>query len=189
MKPYLRAIFSRVALTMIAGMLSVCEVAWAQSQQKPADATETQKKSGPKKPTRNTGWVTTNDPVALMTVRRAPRMIEASAEESAKLEPAAAKEAVGTPEEVARKNAEIAALEKQIQDKQKRIALLMRLFVRDERPFLNDPAGAAADAAAQERRKYEQDELLYESAEIAQLREKQSALKSANREIIAAEKP
>ena len=69
-----------------------------------------------------------------------------------------------------RKAAEIALVEQQIREKQKRIAFLLRLFVYDERTFLNDPGNAAVVGAAAERRQYEQDELKWETAELAKLK-------------------
>lgn len=81
-----------------------------------------------------------------------------------------------TPEDVEKKKAEIAALEKQIQDKQIKIEFLMRLFVSDERPFLNDPHATDVEADLQAKRRYEQDELKREAREMAELRERLKAL-------------
>jgi len=180
MKPSLRAISLRVFLPIVAGLLSVCEVSWAQSQEKPAESTKNQTETGPRKPVHKPDWVVTDDSIARLAVPRTPRLAEAPAAGAANSATATAKEVSATPEDAAAKNAEIAALEKQIQDKQKRIALLMRLFVNDERPFLVNPGDVAANSAAQERRKYEQDELLYEAAEIARLRERVERLKTAD---------
>ena len=83
------------------------------------------------------------------------------------------------PEDPEKRAAEMASLEKQIQDKQKRIVLLMRLFVNDERPFLNDPGNPKGDEASQERRKYEQDELLWETSQLAKLKAGLNELKAA----------
>lgn len=55
----------------------------------------------------------------------------------------------------------------------------MRLFVDDERAFLNDPTNANVDPNVHDRRKYEQDELLCESSEIARLRAKAQELRLA----------
>jgi len=182
MNPFLRALCLRVFFPVVAGMLCVCEVSWAQSQEKPAEAPKTETKSGPAKPTRNTGWVTTTDPVALLTVRRAPKAVEAPADETANAE-------TGTPVDTTTKSGEIAELEKQIQIKQKKIALLMRLFATDERPFLNDPGDTTVETTAQERRKYEQDELLYETAELAKMRGQLEKLKAEKVEKVAEGKP
>jgi hypothetical protein len=46
----------------------------------------------------------------------------------------------------------------------------MRLFVDDERAFLNDPENAPVNGAAAERRQYEQDELRWETAELAKMK-------------------
>ena len=114
------------------------------------------------KPTRKPDWVTTNDPIALLAVRREPSVstAEGSLETKGSDGSAAAM----------RKAAEIALVEQQIREKQKRIAFLLRLFVDDERTFLNDPGNAAVVGAAAERRQYEQDELKWETAELAKLK-------------------
>jgi hypothetical protein len=72
--------------------------------------------------------------------------------------------------ETACKAAEIASVEQQIKDKQKRIVLLLRLFVEDERGFVNDPSNVNVDSTVAERRRYEQDELHWETAELARLK-------------------
>jgi hypothetical protein len=180
MKPSLRAVFLGVFFPIVAGMLMVCEISWAQSPEKPAEPTKTKKLSGPQKPTRSPDQVVTDDSISLLSVRRAPRVAEAPAGE------AATDGNAGTAVESTMKAAEIATVEKQIQEKQKRIVLLMRLFVKDERPFLNDPDGTTGDSAARERRKYEQDELLWETAELARLRGKLEQLTSAGKENAAA---
>jgi hypothetical protein len=179
MKPYLRALFPRVALPILLGVFGVSEVAWAQTQEKPAETSKTQTKSAPQKPQRDTGWVATSDPVALLAGRKEQVNAEGGAGEMTKATPATV--ASATQEEIANRSAQIAALEKQIQEKQKRVALLMRLFVKDERPFVNDPGNAAGNATAAEQRKYEQDELLYETAQIARLRGKVEELKAAGK--------
>ena len=71
---------------------------------------------------------------------------------------------------------EIASLEKQIQEKQKRITLLMKLFVDDEKEFLKNSGAAEMNPVAQERRRYEQDELRWETAELAKMRGRLEAL-------------
>jgi len=182
MNPFLRASRLCVLFPVAAGMLCVCEVSWAQSQEKTAETPKTETKSGPKKPTRDTGWVTTTDPVALLTVRGAARNGEAPADDTANA-------AGGAPGEATTKGGEIAELEKQIQVKQKRIALLIRLFATDERPFLIDPGDTTVEATAQERRKYEQDEMLYETAELAKMRGRLEKLKAEKGEKVAEGKP
>ena len=113
------------------------------------------------KPTRKPDWVTTNDPIALLAVRREPSAGVAGSLET--------KDSGGSAAGV-KKAAEIALVEQQIREKQKRIAFLLRLFVDDERTFLNDPGNAAVVGAAAERRQYEQDELKWETAELAKLK-------------------
>jgi len=137
----------------------------ASGQEVPAsgDAKQENVKVVPK-PTRKPDWVTTNDPIALLAVRREP-----AASVSA-LEPKDSGGNAAAADSVRVKAAEIALVEQQIREKQKRIAFLLRLFVDDERAFLNDPENAVAAGAAAERRQYEQDELKWETAELAKLR-------------------
>jgi len=125
------------------------------------------------KPARKPDQVITNDSIALLAVRRAAPVIVAPAAEATKKDEAAA------ADEAAKKAAEIASVEKQIKDKQQRITLLMRLFVDDEQTFLRDPANTQADPAAVERRQYEQDELRWETAELAKLKARWEELRTS----------
>jgi hypothetical protein len=155
-----------VALSVPAGM-------WAQSQEVPASSAQNPNINVVQKPMRKADQAITNDSIALLAVRRTPGVIVSPAAEgvsdTTKEQSAAAGETVKTA-------AEIALVEQQIRDKQKRIALLLRLFVDDERAFLNDPGNAKVDAAAVERRRYEQDELRWETAELARLKERRREL-------------
>lgn len=117
------------------------------------------------KPKRKLDRVITNDSIALLAVRHPPPAIVAPSEDSAK------RAASGTTlDDPSKKEAEIASLERQIKDKQQRIALLLRLFVSDEKAFVIDPLSTNVDAAVAERRRYEQDELRWETAEVAKLK-------------------
>jgi hypothetical protein len=71
------------------------------------------------------------------------------------------------------------ALEKQIQDKQKKILLLMRLFVTDEQEFLRNPGDSQVDREIKERRQSEQEELHAETAGLPQLKAKLNELTAA----------
>jgi len=126
------------------------------------------------KPVRKSDQVITNDTIGLLAVRRAPRATPAAPAPT----PTVADENA-TADATARKAAEIAALEKQIQEKQKRITMLMKLFVQDEQAFLKDPGGTG-EATVDERRRYEQDELRWETAELAKLRVGLESLKNEN---------
>jgi hypothetical protein len=170
-----RAIPYLVCIPLVAGILGVCARAGAQEKQSTnGETAKSQTKEGPQKPVWDPGWVKTSDPVALLTVRQAPKVVE-----TPKVEKVAQGIEARSPEDPAqRKAAEIASVEKQIQEKQARIVFLLRLFVNDERLFLNDPGNPAGDAAARERRKYEQDELLYETAQLAKLKAELEGLRA-----------
>jgi hypothetical protein len=84
-----------------------------------------------------------------------------------------------TAEDTTKKVEEIALVEQQIRDKQRKIAFLMRLFVDDERRFLSDPGNASVDPAVAERRRYEQDELRWETAELAKLKARRTEMTAA----------
>jgi hypothetical protein len=142
--------------------LAVLAMSPLNGQDVPASTSQNAKGNTVTKPTRKPDQVITNDPIALLAVRRTPA--------SAASDVAAKDESAAGVTETARKAAEIASVEQQIQDKQKRIVLLMRLFVNDERRFLNDPANVNVEPAIVERRRYEQDELHWETAELARLK-------------------
>ena len=90
---------------------------------------------------------------------------------------------VGSPEEL---QAEMVAVEQQIKDKQKKVEFLMHMFVADERAFLIDPSGPAADQDAAAKRRFEQDELHKETAEIAALRARLEQMTAAGEKAAAA---
>ena len=84
-----------------------------------------------------------------------------------------------TPEDAAQKAAEIASLQKQIREKQKRIELLMHLFVTDEKKFVQFPSDVALDPEAQARIRSEQEELRRETSACAQLQSQLDALQGS----------
>jgi len=129
----------------------------------PAQAGQNRNMTTVPKPTRKPDQVITNDPIALLAVRRAEPVTAAPTAEAAQEDPAAA----------------IADLTKQIRDKQERIILLMWLFVADEKAFLVNPWNQQVDEAVKKRRQYEQDELLWETAELAKLKERLEELKGS----------
>jgi hypothetical protein len=67
---------------------------------------------------------------------------------------------------------EIASLQQEIKNKQKRLELLMHMFVADERPFLIDPGSIPVDQDTVTKRRFEQEELHKASAAIAALQAK-----------------
>ena len=82
-------------------------------------------------------------------------------------------------EDAMKKSAEIAALQKQIQEKRKKIELLLRLFTTDERSFMQSPTEPNADPTIQDRQRREQEELRRESVECAGLQARLDALQSS----------
>lgn len=125
-----------------------------------------QQSVAPQKPTHKSDQVLTTDPIALLAVTSHPSDAPT----------ADATSAVANPTDEASRKAALAAIDKQIKQKQDHIILLMRLFVDDEKKFVIDPTNPQVDPAIKERRKYEQDELLYESAELAKLKAKREQL-------------
>jgi hypothetical protein len=130
-------------------------------QESPAGAKEATSANVVSKPTRKPDQVTTTDPIALLAIRSNSATPTSGASNDA---------GNSQTSETARKAAQIASVEQQIKDKQKRIVLLLRLFVEDERAFVIDPANVNVDPAVAERRRYEQDELHWETAELARLK-------------------
>ncbi|HUN60515.1 MAG TPA: hypothetical protein VMU53_00915 [Candidatus Sulfotelmatobacter sp.] len=145
-------------------LLGGCAGARAQSQAPAANANSKPSSAVVEKPVRKSDQRLTDDSIALLAVHHTPAATVASA-------PADGKSKDGWAlDEAGRKAEEIATLEQQIKDKQKRVALLMRLFVDDEKAFLLDPASANADPVVADRRRYEQDELRWETAELGKLK-------------------
>lgn len=132
--------------------------------------TPAQQSTAPQKPTHKSDQVLTSDPIALLAVTSHPGDAPT----------AGATSALATPTNAASRKAALAAIEKQIKEKQDHIILLMRLFVDDEKKFVIDPTNPQVDPAIKERRKYEQDELLYETAELAKLKAKREQLAAAH---------
>ena len=169
MIPARRCFFFTLSFSLLIGLLCTCEAGRAQAQNpaRPSVSGATanaQTSAGPKKPTRKTDQQLTSDSVALLAVHRAPVGTTPTTQAATADDPS-------TPmDDTGRTAAEISSLETQIKDKQKRIVLLMRLFVDDERSFVSDPSNTKVDSVVQDRRKYEQDELLWETAELARLK-------------------
>jgi hypothetical protein len=167
MHPAVRPLCFRIFSAVIAGILTFSGASWAQTQDQPAPTEKASPSSAPQKPVHKPHTVIINDPIVRLA---AP---------SSRPEAAAAKESPPTAEDATQKKAEIAALEKQIKEKQQKVELLMRLFVTDEQAFLKNPVSLSEDPVTRERLRYEQDELHWETAEVARLRARLDALKSA----------
>jgi hypothetical protein len=156
MRRCLRVCFPAVML------LSIGSCLWAQEQTVGAATAQGAKKVVA--PARKNDQVITDDPIALLAVQRDASSVAQTTKPTADTRPDA--------------DTALGSLEKLIKEKQSRIVLLLRLFVDDEKKFVMDPTNPAVDAAAKERRKYEQDELLYETAELAKLKARWEQLKS-----------
>jgi hypothetical protein len=124
------------------------------------------------KPVRKPGRIPSDDSVVLLA-RHIPQENPVPA-----MKPSSV--AARPVDETHKKAAEIIYLESQIQAKTERIYFLMRLFVTDERRFLNDPANQNVPEAVHDERRYEQDELLWETAEIARLKHRLNEIKAAH---------
>jgi hypothetical protein len=172
-----RPLFFLLLSTVVVTGLSLPAAAQS-TDSKPAASEKTKTSSSPQKPVHRTHTVITNDDsIVRLAERSAPQAEKPAAGPQSAAE--AAKEPSAATEDPEQKKAEIAALEKQIKEKQRRVELLMRLFVTDEKSFLKDPLNPSEDAVTQERRRYEQDELLWETAEVVKLRAKLDSLKAA----------
>jgi hypothetical protein len=170
-----RPLFLMVLFASVAGILGSSAASWAQTEDKAAPSEKSQTSSGPRKPMHKPAMVISKDSIVRLADRVSLPPVQPPGAEPAT---APAKESSATAEDTRQRKAEIAAVEKQIKDKQQRVELLMRLFVADERSFLKDPLNASEDPATQERRRYEQDELRWETAEVARLRARLDELKA-----------
>lgn len=158
----------RLRLRVCFPLVIVLGVLVARGQDAPSSNAQSSKIAEVRKPERKPDQVITNDPIARLAVRREPLRVMAT--------PVAQ---TATAEDTTKKVEEIALVEQQIRDKQRKIAFLMRLFVDDERRFLSDPGNASVDPAVAERRRYEQDELRWETAELAKLKARRTEMTAA----------
>jgi hypothetical protein len=143
-------------------LLGGCAGARAQSQDRATSSDSKQTNVVVAKPVRKADQVLTDDSIALLAVRRTAAVASTAVDGKSNSSWAL--------DEAGRKEEEIATLQQQIKDKQKRITLLLRLFVDDEKAFVMNPAGGNTDPVVAERRRYEQDELRWETAELWKLR-------------------
>ena len=74
---------------------------------------------------------------------------------------------------------EIVAVRQEIKDKQRKLELLMKMFVTDEQTFIRNPSGQSGDDDLAMKRRYEQEELRKQAAEIGQLRARLDVLTKA----------
>ena len=176
MNPSLRASFPRIFFLAVAGLLSVPGGSWAQGKDKEPKVAGARLVDGTKGTPVKARPVITDDDICLLAAR-APAKPTGNTKAGAP----GAKSAV-IAQDAEKTKAEIAALQVQIKEKQRKIELLMQMFVTDERPFLNDPSGQNGDADAQAKRRYEQEELREQTAEIAQLRTRLEVLTAAGGE-------
>lgn len=83
-------------------------------------------------------------------------------------------------------NAELAALRQELKDRQRKLELLMKMFVIDEQTFIRNPSGQSDEDDAQMKRRFEQEELRQEAAKIGQLHDR---LESLTKAVEASAKP
>jgi len=159
----------RVFPMILVGLLTACGTGWGQTKDKAA---------GDKKLPQ--AQVLDGTPV-----KRAPAVNDdsivrlASKPARDRLTTEAAQPGAAPADDTEKKAAAIASLEKQIAEKQKKIVLLMQLFVNDEQGFLRDPGGKQLDPEVKERRQAEQNELHEETGQLAQLKARLNALTAA----------
>jgi len=170
-RPFSPIIFS----IFVIGILSFTPVAWAQTEDKPAQNEKAQTSSAPQKPVHKPHTVITNDSIVRLADRSSARPGEPPL---AGPTTPPARESTSSADDAAQRKAEMASLEKLIKEKRQRVELLMRLFVTDEKAFLKDPLNPNEDSATQERRRYEQDELRWEGSEVARLQARLDTLKA-----------
>jgi hypothetical protein len=177
----------RVFAAIFLGVLSLPGGSRAQIKNNPPDVKQsrTPSKTGGtlvKKPP-----VITNDDISLLAARPPGKSAETPKAE-ADMDPAA-RESAGVPQDPEERKTEMLALEHQIKEKQRRIELLMRMFVLDEQAFLTDPSGQSEDEEVRAKRKFEQEELLQQGKDIARLRTRLDLLTAASSEKAAPVKP
>jgi type IV secretory pathway VirB10-like protein len=172
------ALSFRVGTAILLGILSVPGVCRAQSQTQSPDAQRSpiadEVRGTPVKKTP----APTDDAIALLAPRPAANPAETLATDAAARP--AAKETAEAPQDPEQRKVEMAALQQQIKEKQRRIQLLMRMFVLDEQTFLKDTSGNSENDEARAKRRFEQEELLREGKEVARLQARLDSLAAAN---------
>jgi len=152
------------------------ELFWAQSKSQRPDDTSAREADGAGGTLIKKSPVTTDDDIAKLTVRKPNKpapMLVAKSMDAPMIDPDKAE-------------AEIAALRKEIKDKQRKLELLMKMFVTDEQPFIRNPSGQSGEDDLQMKRRYEQEELRQQAAEIGRLRARLDALaKTAETKAVA----
>jgi hypothetical protein len=168
----LSSLRSRLAAALIPATMTLISLA-----PPPANG---QKPSGPPAPSQSPSprkiAVITNDNLQVTVLSRTDHPAETPPPQTVA---AVAQTPAADAQQMAQKAVEIAALQKQIKDKQKRIELLMRLFVTDEKKFVQFSGDLEMNPDVQSRIRNEQEELRRESAACAQLQARLDALQGA----------
>lgn len=170
----------RVFSTILLGVLSLPGGSWAQTKNNPPDVKQSRGASGTggtlvKKPP-----VMTEDEISLLATRPSAKSAD-SPKGEAGADPAG-RESAEIPQDPEKRKAEIVALEHQIQEKRRRVELLMRMFVFDEHAFLMDPSGQSEEEEVRAKRKFEQEELLQQGKDIVRLQKRLDVLAPAGGE-------
>lgn len=169
--------YLRVFLTILVATLCVPTAFWAQSKTpRPGDTSVREADGGggtliPKAP------VTTDDDIAKLTAKKTSKP-EATLVAKRVESPAVDRD---------KAQVELVALRQEIQEKQRKLELLMKMFVADEQTFIRNPGGESGDDDLAMKRRYEQAELRKQAVEIGQLRERLDVLtKLAGEKAVAA---
>lgn len=175
MQPSLRSFLRAGLFPAATSLLSLVFLTTASAQTQTAPSSS--QSAAASTPAAQQRTVITNDDIALPSGSHPQRSAAPPEPQPA----SRAQKAAQPPAEGSANNtAEIAALQKQIRDKQKRIELLMHLFVADERQFVQSPTDAQPDSTAQARVHFEQEELRAETAACARLQTRLDALAAAS---------
>lgn len=166
MKPYLRAF----AIILVV-LFCVPEISWAQSKTPRPDDTSVRAADGAGGTMVKKAPVTTDDDIAKLTVRKQNKSTETLVANAS-----VGETSFSIPADPEKANAELAALRLELKDKQRKLELLMKMFVTDEQAFIRDPSGQRGEDEAKMKLRYEQEELRQQTAEIGRLRAQMEAL-------------
>ena len=169
MKSYLRAFPIIFVLLLCAPGFS-----WGQSKTPRPDDTSLRAADGAGGTMVKKAPVTTDDDIAKLTVRKQNKPVETLVAKSAG--PDMNFSVVADPEKA---KEELASLRLELKDKQRKLELLMKMFVTDEQAFIRNPSGQNGEDEAQMKRRYEQEELRKQTAEIGRLRAQMEVLTKA----------
>lgn len=161
----------RACAVTFLGLLSVSEAYPAQTKDRRPDDKSLRAADGGGGTMVKKAPVAANEDLGQLVVRR----------ENARAGSAGGKDTVTTATSLAAVDTEtlkveLARLRQEIKDKQRKVELLMHMFVTDEQVFVRDPTREYGETDEEMKRRYEQEELRRQTAELGRMRARLESL-------------